>query len=74
MCGRKIVGRIFPIRRRIKRAIINGRLVYIIELPEEFNHIWRELYENNREVTFFIVEEDKDTDESIKVSNPYGEW
>jgi len=43
--------------------------VYIIELPEEFNNIWRELYENNREVTFFIVEEDED--ESFKVSNLY---
>jgi len=60
MSGRKIVGRIFPVRRRIKRAIINGRLVYIIELPEEFNHIWRRLCENGEEVIFFIVEEDKD--------------
>jgi len=60
MCGKKIVGRIFPIKRRIKRAVIDGRAVYIIELPEEFNHIWRELYENNREVTFFIIEEDRD--------------
>ena len=60
MTDRTIIGRIFPVRRRIKRAIINGRLVYIIELPEEFNHIWRELYENNKEVVFYMVEEDKD--------------
>ena len=60
MMSRTIIGLIFPVRRRVKRAIINGRLVYIIELPEEFNHIWRELYENNREVTFFIIEEDRD--------------
>jgi len=59
MTNRTIVGRIFPVRR-IKKAIINGRLVYIIELPEEFNHIWRELYENNKEVVFYMVEEDKD--------------
>ena len=60
MTNRTIIGRIFPVRRRIKRAIINGRLVYIIELPEKFNNIWRELYENNREVVFYVVEEDKD--------------
>ena len=59
MTDRMIIGRIFPVRRRVKRAIINGRLVYIIELPEEFNHIWRELYENNKEVVFYVVEEGK---------------
>jgi len=58
MISRTIVGRIFPVRRRVKRAIINGKLVYIIELPEEFNHIWRKLYENNKEVIFFMVEGD----------------
>ena len=67
MTDRIIIGRIFPVRRRVKRAIINGRLVYIIELPEEFNHIWKEFCENNKEVVFFIVEED--TGESAKVSN-----
>jgi len=60
MSSRRIVGRIFPVRRRIKRAIINGRLVYIIELPEEFNNIWSELYKNSKEVVFFIVKEDED--------------
>ena len=67
MTDRMIIGRIFPVRRRVKRAIINGRLVYIIELPEEFNHIWRELCENNKEVVFFLVE--GSDDESTKVSN-----
>jgi len=69
MTDRTIVGRIFPVRRRIKRVIINGRLVYIIELPEEFNHIWRELCENNKEVVFYVVEEEED--ESFKVGNLY---
>jgi len=61
MSGRRIVSRIFPIRRQVGKAIINGRLVYMIELPKEFNHIWRELYKNNKEVIFYIVEEDEST-------------